>query len=174
MKNQIINEIQQKMSNILNNEQKEKLTEVLKYVFFNIEFRYNELLFENERERIDYITLFISAKKIEGCSERTLIYYKSTIENMITSINKRINCIETEDLRNYLVKYQSINNCSKITLDNVRRILSSFYSWLEDENYVMKSPVRRIHKVKTAQTVKETYIDEDIESMRAHVKMLEI
>lgn len=166
MKNQIINEIQQKMSSILNNEQKEKLIEVLKYVFFNVEFTYSEELFKVGEETVDYIDLFISAKKIEGCSDRTLIYYKSTIENMLRDIGKRTNCIETEDLRIYLVNYQSKNNCSKVTLDNVRRILSSFFAWLEDEDYVVKSPVRRIHKVKTMQTVKETYADEDVEAMR--------
>jgi integrase/recombinase XerD len=85
---------------------------------------------------------------------------------MIESINKKVNCIETEDLRNYLSEYQSKNNCSKVTIDNVRRILSSFFAWLEDEDYIVKSPVRRIHKVKATQTVKETYTDEELEEMR--------
>ena len=57
---------------------------------------------------------------------------------------------------------------SKVTLDNVRRILSSFFAWLEDEDYIVKSPVRRIHKVKTGKTVKETYTDESLEMMRDH------
>ena len=164
MKEKVIKEIEQKMASILNNEQKEKLKEVLSYTFFNIEV--TNIKDELTEDTTDYAKLFISAKRIEGCSERTLNYYETTINNMIESINKKVNCIETEDLRNYLSEYQSKNNCSKVTIDNVRRILSSFFAWLEDEDYIVKSPVRRIHKVKATQTVKETYTDEDLEKMR--------
>lgn len=164
MKNEVIKEIEQKMAKILNNEQKEKLKEVLLYIFYDIEVtKKKDTLNE---DTTDYAQLFISAKRIEGCSERTLNYYKSTIDNMIIDTNKKINCIETEDLRKYLAEYQSKNNCSKVTIDNVRRILSSFFAWLEDEDYIIKSPVRRIHKVKATQTVKETYTDEELEEMR--------
>lgn len=164
MKNKVMNEIKQKMAVILNNEQKKKLEEVLLYTFYNIEVRkLDENIIEDTK---DYSELFISAKRIEGCSERTLNYYKSTIDNMIMDINKKVSCIETEDLRKYLAEYQSRNNCSKVTIDNVRRILSSFFAWLEDEDYIIKSPVRRIHKVKATQTVKETYTDEELEEMR--------
>ena len=164
MKEKVIKEIEQKMASILNNEQKEKLKEVLSYTFFNIEV--TNIKDELTEDTTDYAKLFISAKRIEGCSERTLNYYETTINNMIESINKKVNCIETEDLRSYLSEYQSKNNCSKVTIDNVRRILSSFFAWLEDEDYIVKSPVRRIHKVKATQTVKETYTDEELEEMR--------
>ena len=164
MKNKVMNEIKQKMAVILNNEQKKKLEEVLLYTFYNIEVRkLDENIIEDTK---DYSELFISAKRIEGCSERTLNYYKSTIDNMIMDINKKVSCIETDDLRKYLAEYQSRNNCSTVTIDNVRRILSSFFAWLEDEDYIIKSPVRRIHKVKATQTVKETYTDEELEEMR--------
>lgn len=164
MKEKVIKEIEQKMASILNNEQKEKLSEVLLYTFFNIEV--TNIKDELVEDTTDYAKLFISAKRIEGCSERTLNYYETTINNMIEKINKKVNCIETEDLRNYLSEYQSKNNCSKVTIDNVRRILSSYFAWLEDEDYIVKSPVRRIHKVKATQTVKETYTDEELEEMR--------
>lgn len=164
MKEKVIREIEQKMASILNNEQKEKLREVLLYTFFNIEV--TNIKDELVEDTTDYAKLFIAAKRIEGCSERTLNYYETTINNMIERINKKVNCIETEDLRNYLSEYQSKNNCSKVTIDNVRRILSSYFSWLEDEDYIVKSPVRRIHKVKATQTVKETYTDEELEEMR--------
>ena len=164
MKEKVIKEIEQRMASILNNEQKEKLKEVLLYTFFNIEI--TNIKDELTEDTIDYAQLFISAKRIEGCSERTLNYYETTINNMIEKINKKVNCMETEDLRNYLSEYQSKNNCSKVTIDNVRRILSSFFAWLEDEDYIVKSPVRRIHKVKATQTVKETYTDEELEEMR--------
>ena len=164
MKEKVIKEIEQRMASILNNEQKEKLKEVLLYTFFNIEI--TNIKDELTEDTTDYAKLFISAKRIEGCSERTLNYYETTINNMIEKINKKVNCMDTEDLRNYLSKYQSKNNCSKVTIDNVRRILSSFFAWLEDEDYIVKSPVRRIHKVKATQTVKETYTDEELEEMR--------
>ena len=164
MKEKIIKEIEQKMASILNNEQKEKLKEVLLYTFYNIEV--TSIKDELVEDTTDYAKMFIAAKRIEGCSERTLNYYETTIRVMIEKLSKKVNSIETEDLRNYLSEYQAKNNCSKVTIDNVRRILSSFFAWLEDEDYIMKSPVRRIHKVKATQTVKETYTDEELEEMR--------
>ena len=113
--------------------------------------------------------LFIDAKRLEGCSNKTILYYISTIEMMLNKINKNIIEIETEDLRTYLSDYQMNNNSSKVTIDNIRRILSSFFSWLEDENYIIKSPVRRIKKVKAPSIIKETYTDEELEIMRDNV-----
>lgn len=164
MKEQVIREIEQKMSIILNNEQKEKLKDVLNYTFFNIDI--TEIRNELVEDNINYIELFIASKKIEGCSERTLNYYETTIQSMINKVNKKVNCIDTEDLRKYLADYQSINNCSKVTIDNLRRILSSYFSWLEDEDYIVKSPVRRIRKIKAQENVKEIYTDEELEEMR--------
>ena len=164
MKEKVIKEIEQKMASILNNEQKEKLKEVLLYTFYNIEV--TNIKDELVDDTTDYAKMFIAAKRIEGCSERTLNYYETTIKTMVDKLSKKVNSIETEDLRNYLSEYQAKNNCSKVTIDNVRRILSSFFAWLEDEDYIMKSPVRRIHKVKATQTVKETYTDEELEEMR--------
>lgn len=164
MKEKVIKEIEQKMASILNNEQKEKLKEVLLYTFYNIEI--TSIKDELVEDTTDYAKMFIAAKRIEGCSERTLNYYETTIRVMLEKLSKKVNSIETEDLRNYLSEYQAKNNCSKVTIDNVRRILSSFFAWLEDEDYIMKSPVRRIHKVKATQTVKETYTDEELEEMR--------
>lgn len=114
----------------------------------------------------EYLDMFISAKKIEGCSERTLSYYKATIQNMFKEITTSVMQITTEMLRDYLAKYQLNNNCGKVTIDNIRRNLSSFFAWLEDEDYIIKSPVRRIHKVRTGTTVKETFSDESIEKLR--------
>ena len=109
---------------------------------------------------------FIAAKRLEGCSERTLVFYKNTIDKMLASIGKNIKAVTTEDLRGYLSEYQNSNMVSKVTIDNIRRNLSSFFSWLEDENYILKSPVRRIHRVKVTTSVKETYTDEDLERLR--------
>ena len=163
MKKQIINDIEQKMRSVLNNEQRKRLEEVLEYAFYGVEIIKTD---NDERNQTDYSDIFVSAKRIEGCSERTLNYYKTTIDNMLNSVDKKVNNIETDDLRKYLADYQLNNQCSKVTIDNVRRILSSFFAWLEDEDYIIKSPTRRIHKIKTMKTVKETYSDEELEKMR--------
>ena len=163
MKKQIINDIEQKMRSVLNNEQRKRLEEVLEYAFYGVEIIKND---NDERNQTDYSDIFVSAKRVEGCSERTLNYYKTTIDNMLNSVNKKVNNIETDDLRKYLADYQLNNQSSKVTIDNVRRILSSFFAWLEDEDYIIKSPTRRIHKIKTMKTVKETYSDEELEEMR--------
>ena len=113
---------------------------------------------------------YLAAKKIEGCSEKTLRYYETTVTNALASIDKTVKHITTDDLRQYLDLYQRRNNAGKVTIDNIRRVLSSFFSWLEDEDYILKSPVRRIHKVKTGTTVKETYSDESLEIMRDHAE----
>lgn len=117
-------------------------------------------------DKTDYTELFLAAKRIEGRSEKSLAYYKSTIDKMLTSIDKPVKHITTYDLRSYLADYQKEHSSSKVTIDNIQRILSSFFGWLEDEDYIVKSPVRRIHKVKTGKTVKETYSDEALELMR--------
>ena len=114
----------------------------------------------------EYLKMFLAAKTIEGCSKRTIQYYRVTIEKMLTVMNQPIRKITTEDMRSYLSQYQEWNGCSKVTVDNVRRNISSFFSWLEEENYILKSPMRRIHKIKTNQQVKEIITDEDIERLR--------
>ena len=114
----------------------------------------------------EYLDMFLAAKTIEGCSDRTIAYYKSTIEHMITTVDTPIRKITTDILRDFLAKYQERNNCGKATIDNIRRNLSSFYSWLEVEDHIIKSPIRRIKKIKSGDTVKETISDECIEIMR--------
>lgn len=114
----------------------------------------------------EYLSLFLSAKNVEGCSARTIDYYQATIEKMLTKIKTPVRKITTEEMRQYLSDYHQINNCSKVTVDNIRRNISSFFFWLEEENHILKSPMRRIHKIKTNKQVKDTISDEDIEKLR--------
>ena len=114
----------------------------------------------------DLLDAFISAKKIEGCSDKTLSYYRSTIERFFLVVNVAVCHVTTSDIRQYLSQYQEKNHSSKVTIDNMRRIFSSFFAWLEDEDYIAKSPVRRIHKVKTDTLVKEVLTDEQLEQLR--------
>ena len=120
----------------------------------------------------NYLAMFLNAKKIEGCSERTLSYYKTTVEKLLDGITDPIRKVTTDDMREYLASYQGLNDCSKTTIDNIRRNISSFFTWLEEEDYIIKSPMRRIHKIKTTKTVKEVISDEEIEKMRDKCKNL--
>lgn len=162
MTHQQIEKIEQKMFAFLDDTQKEILHNTL------VQCMIEETAAETVNDTQSYLKIFLAAKRVEGCSEKTIRYYESTIRNVLTSIGKEVKSVTTDDLRVYLDEYQKRSNASKVTIDNIRRILSSFFAWLEDENYIDKSPVRRIHKVKTCKTVKETYSDEALELMRDH------
>lgn len=164
MKQNLITDIVQGMLPYLNNAQSKRLQEVLQHTLVNYEvIEDTDKAKESEH---DFVELFLSAKRIEGCSDKSLKYYKSTIIAMLISLDKNVKYIVTDDIRGYLTEYQQKNGLSKVTIDNIRRILSSFFSWLEDEDYILKNPVRRIHKVKTGTNIKETYSDEALELMR--------
>lgn len=160
MLNTVINAIKGEMNTILTENQMKMLEQVLTKHLSGV------IAAETEQKDFELLPAFIAAKRVEGCSEKSLRYYESTIRNMLEAVSKPEKQITTEDLRSYLDTYQRRGTVSKVTLDNVRRILSTFFSWLEDEDYIVKSPVRRIHKVKTGKTVKETYTDESLELMR--------
>ena len=126
---------------------------------------------EPERQQIsneEFLKMFLDAKRIEGCSERTIQYYKVTAEHMLSKTQKEIRKITTDEMRSYLADYQKRNNCSNVTIDNIRRNISSFFTWLEEEDYILKSPMRRIHKIKTKTVVKSVITDEGIEQLRDH------
>lgn len=161
---QIISEIQQKMLPWLTNEQMLRLREVLIVSLGSVTLGEGSPM--PQLQETDCVETFLTAKRIEGCSEKTLRYYRTTITAMLDKIGKSPQQILTDDLRAYLRGYQAARQSSRVTIDNIRRILSSFFAWLEDEDHIIKSPVRRIHKVKAAQTIKETYTDEALERLR--------
>ena len=165
MTEQLIAEIQRKMLPYLNNEQLMHLRDAMAETLEGATITYDGSAIP-AAEETDAVEAFITAKRIEGCSEKTLSYYRKTIEALIAGVGKAVQQITTDDLRRYLTSYQIQRRSSKVTIDNIRRILSSFFSWLEDEDFIVKSPVRRIHKVKTAKVVKDTYTDEALELMR--------
>ena len=159
--------MEEKLVNILN--------EMAEYLSVPQMKKLQEVLLDNlsdtsaQKENIDnseYLKLFLDAKRIEGCSERTLQYYKVTVEQMLKRISTPIRKMTTDEIRTYLVEYQQRGGCTKVTIDNIRRNISSFFSWLEEEDYILKSPMRRIHKIKTKTVVKEVISDENMEKMR--------
>lgn len=167
MKNEIITEIEQSLLNYLDNAQMEVLHATLVRCLGSVDIvNLKQTSGISQYSNIELIDKFISAKEIEGCSKRTTKYYESTLLKMNSKLDKEITHMTTDDLRTYLTDYQKINNCSKASVDNIRRNLSSFFSWLEEENYILKSPMKRIHKIKTDKVIKETYSDETLELLR--------
>lgn len=152
------------MSEYLTVEQMKKLQEVIVKTFAENEAP------KTETSNDEFLKIFLDAKRIEGCSDRTIKYYRVTIEHLLKNVVSPIRKITTEMMRAYLVDYQKINNCGKTTVDNIRRNISSFFSWLEEEDYILKSPMRRIHKIKTQKTVKNIISDEEIEKLRDNCK----
>lgn len=163
MEEKIVNVLNE-MAEYLSISQLKKLQEVILKTFAEN---------ETEKKKIpneDFLEMFLSAKRIEGCSDRTIQYYRVTVEHLLDHVSTEVRKITTEEMRRYLTDYQRINNCSNVTIDNVRRNISSFFSWLEEEDYILKSPMRRIHKIKTKTVVKNTISDEGIERLRDHCK----
>ena len=157
--------IMQEMLTYLNNEQLLALQE-------SLERHLLEGNIKQKHTNHELLQLFITAKQVEGCSLKTLRYYQRTVENLFGAMTGTIIQLSTDDLRSYLARYQAETGCSKSNLDNIRRILSSFFARLEQEEYIIKNPIRRIKKIKTEQTVKETYTDENLEIMRDNCENL--
>lgn len=169
MKTEVISNITKDMEDSLTDYQLNKLKESLIINFEGVEFiiKTDELKHQEELdENKNMIDSFISSKQVEGCSERTIKYYKEIIGKFVNSFDKSIKQISTNEIRNYLSNYKDNSSCGSTTIDNIRRVLSSFFSWLEDEDYIIKSPVRRIHKIKTAVVVKEVLTDENLKRLR--------
>lgn len=169
MKTEVISNITKDMEESLTDYQLNKLKESLiinfegvEFIIKTDEFKHQEELDENKK----MIDSFISSKQVEGCSKRTIKYYKEIIEKFVNNFDKSIKQISTNEIRNYLSNYKDSSSCGSTTIDNIRRVLSSFFSWLEDEDYIIKSPVRRIHKIKTPVVVKEVLTDENLENLR--------
>lgn len=158
--NEKIATVLNEMSAYLSIAQMKKLQEVIVKTFSE-----NELCHQNISNE-EFMEMFLTAKKIEGCSERTIKYYRVTTIHLLNYLKEPIRKVTTETMRQYLVDYQKINNCGKTTIDNIRRNISSFFSWLEEEDYILKSPMRRIHKIKTKKKVKNIISDEEIEKLR--------
>ena len=167
MKDKLITQIQVRMASALNMEQLEELRRVLTNAFYGVDITEKEAIEPTDAtDNGGMLDVFIAAKRIEGCSDKSLKYYTFTVRQMLNSMGKHFREISTDDLRGYLADYQKFRGSSKVTIDNMRRIFSSFFGWLEDEDYILKSPVRRIHKIKTDKPIKETISDEGLELLR--------
>ena len=167
MEKELIQRISSAMDSLLEDEAKAQLENILHQVLVNYNITKRLTTKEQQDENnLAMLNMFVSAKKVEGCSDRSLKYYETTIKKMLSTVDKRLHDITTNDLRDYLCDIKEIRGTSKVTIDNIRRIFSSFFSWLEEEDYIVKSPVRRIHKVRTDTLIKEIISDESLEQLR--------
>lgn len=167
MKEELIETIMQQMLPYLDNAQMEKLKDTLHYCMHDVEIVTDSSKLPKPVETNEsLLSKFMSAKRVEGCSVKTLNYYQSVLLKLFSMVSVSVLHMKTEHIRSYLSAYADRTKCSKSNLDNIRRILSSFFTWLEEESYILKNPVRRIHKIKVDKTVKETYSDEAMERMR--------
>jgi site-specific recombinase XerD len=172
MKTKVIIEIQSKMKPLLSYSQNSKLTKILLTCLSDVkivEKKINMDLTDFNRNQ-NFLVMFLASKKVEGCSQKTLVYYESTINKLLNTLKKNIDNITTDDIRLYLANFKEEKNSSKITIDNIRRIFLSFFGWLEDEDYILKNPIRRIHRIKTGRVVKEVLSDENLEILRDNCK----
>ena len=166
-KNEMIELLTSELKNVIEEEKKDEAREKIISIVDIILDSKQEFLRPKDNDEV--LKLFIDAKRIEGCSDKSLNYYRTTLQLTLKVINKDYFCIITEDLRSFLSNYKEKNDVSKTTIDNVRRIISSFFSWLENEDYISKSPCKRIHKVKIGKVVKEVYSDETIELIKQSI-----
>lgn len=167
MKDELIESIMQQMLPYLDNAQMEKLRDVLHYSLHEVQIQMDTSHLPQPVETNEgLLSKFMAAKRVEGCSSKTLGYYESALKKLFATVPVSVLRMKTEHLRDYLSQYAERTKCSKANLDNIRRILSSFFTWLEDESYILKNPVRRIHKIRVDRNVKETYSDEAMERMR--------
>lgn len=167
MKEELIKRIVEESESFLCEEQVRHLKDIICVALEG--YTVGRILTDNEQQRLNnelLLTAFLSAKKVEGCSEKTLGYYNATLKKMLAGIDKEISKISTNDVRQYLSDFKEKRGSSKVTIDNIRRIFSSFFSWLEEEDYIAKNPVRRIHRVRADSLVKEIISDESMEVLR--------
>lgn len=159
-----IDKVKQLMQVSLNNAQMQRLSKVLEYCFLE-DCLYDDPDAESPCNQV-LLDRFIAAKRLEGCSDRSMKYYRATLCSFIEKTGKNVQEMMTDDIRSYLISYRDNGRASQVTLDNIRRIISSFFSWLEDEDYILKSPARRIKKIRCMQSIKTVYTDEEIERLR--------
>ena len=178
MKEKLIQEVSGTMAEFLDIEQLATLNGVLLQVVSNYTITSDdESRQDSSATNLRLLEMFLSAKQVEGCSIKTAKYYEATIKQLFKKMPKKVVNYTTDDVRAYLAVYQRKHKSSKVTIDNIRRIFSSFFAWLEEEDYIIKSPVRRIHKVKTGTQVKEILSDENLETLRdncTHIRDLAI
>ena len=118
------------------------------------------------------IKLFISHKKLENLSDRSIEQYVRTVWKMLNYLNKNYKDVTTDDIKYYLAVYKTQNNVSATTLAGAKRFLSAFYGWAYEEGLIRRNPVRAIKGIKQDPAKKEFLTDHEKELMRDNCKTL--
>ena len=127
---------------------------------------------EFRQEQLQLLKEFLLTKKIEGCSINTIKDYHDRIIKLIDWSPKDLRELTSKDIRDYLIEYQEVRNVSRSTLDTMRLVFSSFYGFLENEEYITKNPVRKIHRIRSEDVLKPPFSDEELESIRKAAKSI--
>lgn len=157
-----ISTVEAKCLSFLTNDQLAKLDVVLKSQLINSDESINGVQETNG----EVIQGFLNAKKVEGCSERTIHYYGYILNQAFSTIEAHYSEVTADILREYLNGCSEKQCVSKCSIDNIRRVLSSFFAWLEEEDRIMKSPMRRIHKIRADKTIKSPFTDDEAEQIK--------
>ena len=167
----IIRRIIDDMKPYLNQRQITELNQSLMFNLEDVELVHKEKPFDEDykKENKRLFESFLDSKKLEGRSDNTLHYYRTTLEKLLASFDKPLQNVTTNDIREWLLLYKE-TGVSNTTVNNVRRIFSSFFGWLEAEEYILRDPMRRIHRVKEEYQIKKPFSEWEIERLRVHLK----
>ena len=167
----IIRRIIDDMKPYLNQRQITELNQSLMFNLEDVELVHKEKPFDEDykKENKRLFESFLDSKKLEGRSDNTLHYYRSTLAKLLSSFDKPLQNVTTNDVREWLLLYKE-TGVSNTTVNNVRRIFSSFFGWLEAEEYILRDPMRRIHRVKEEYQIKKPFSEWEIERLRVHLK----
>lgn len=168
-KEHIFNNIINSMSSNLNHTQLSILLNTLSRTFENINFLQEKYMLSTyviDNESL--IRSFILVKKLAGIKQSTIKAYSFTIHKFLDYCQMDLTKVDTNKIRCFLLLCEK--NMSSVTIDNMRRNLNSFYQYLEDEDYILKNPCRRIPRIKEDKKIKRFYSDMEIEMMRDSCK----
>ena len=120
----------------------------------------------------NYLQEFLDVKALEGCSKATIENYKFNLNKFLLGVRKDPTEITTQDIRKYLADYKRERGVSNTTLDNMRRVFQSFFTWMHREGYIIKDPCAAVNKIRADKIIKNPYSDEEMELMREAAKNL--
>lgn len=109
---------------------------------------------------------FIATKRLEGKSEKTLRKYQPELERLVGFLSKKLYEVEIYDLRLYLALYKENKKVSNRTLDNIRKTISSFFSWMHDEGHIGRNPAKALKQIKYIKEVKKPFTSVEREKLK--------
>ncbi len=134
---------------------------------FEINSRRTEVMVIDEDENQTLIRKFITAKIVKGLSDRTIKYYKETIDFFLLRVQKNIKDVTSDDIRLYTAIRLKKDKVTSTTAGNELRNLRSFYNWLQTEELIKRNPMAKIEPIKKEKIQKEAFTEDEVELIRA-------